>query len=888
MNVLIKSIFREIKNSIERYLAIFSIIALGVGFFAGLCVYRPALVNTAEKYLEEQKFYDYRILSSIGFSKNNTAPFSDLQNISSAEGAHYEDVLIAIGKNDLTFRVHSITNNINKLNIISGRLPETDSECVLDASFFDENMIGQTISFSDSNKEEIFDAFHTSEFTVVGIATSPLYISADRGTTSLGDGNITAFLFVNESCFTSDYYKEIYMTLKDSGALYSDAYKNAVAEQEDEVTEEAKIQANIRYEEIVEEAQKEIDDAKIKLDEASANLQAQKELAIQEAAQQIPNVGFPSLEENPYYIEMVDQIEASFKEPENELAKKYLDIEEAQKEVDSIKRPSVYILKRSENTGYASFDQDSSIIENISVVFPVFFFLVAALVCGTTMTRMVDEQRTQIGVWKAMGYNKLQISRKYLFYSGSAGLFGGIIGFFCGTVFIPKIFWSAYKTIYNFSDSLLYVFDWKMCIISLGVAMLCTAVISALCCFKELYDVPALILRPKAPKNGKRILLERTRIWRRISFLHKVSLRNVVRYKQRFFLMILGISGCTALLLTGFGIQDSIQNVTDYQYEEIIQYDAKVTFTDSLMSEEQNQFIEQHQTMITDSIFLSENNIEITANGISKNTTITSAKEDITPFIHLKTSDTIISYPKDGEIIICKGIADKLNIKTGDVVTLTNDDFEQINVAVTGIFDNYINNYLFISENTMIQLYSDASVNAAYLNFNTDINTHNIIASMLNEDIVSHIMLNEDIKESIEESFSSLNLVVLLIIVCAGILAFIVLFNLININIGERIREIATIKVLGFFNSESSAYIFREINMLTSIGALLGLFFGKLLHSFAMSKIKPDAMCFDSRIAWKSYLFSFILTLVFAGLVKIAMRYKLKKISMAESLKSVE
>ena len=188
----------------------------------------------------------------------------------------------------------------------------------------------------------------------------------------------------------------------------------------------------------------------------------------------------------------------------------------------------------------------------------------------------------------------------------------------------------------------------------------------------------------------------------------------------------------------------------------------------------------------------------------------------------------------------------------------------------------------------MIQLYSDASMNAAYLNFNTDINTHNIIASMLNEDIVSHIMLNEDIKESIEKSFSSLNLVVLLIIVCAGILAFIVLFNLININIGERIREIATIKVLGFFNSESSAYIFREINMLTSIGALLGLFFGKLLHSFAMSKIKPDAMCFDSRIAWKSYLFSFILTLVFAGLVKIAMRYKLKKISMAESLKSVE
>lgn len=311
------------------------------------------------------------------------------------------------------------------------------------------------------------------------------------------------------------------------------------------------------------------------------------------------------------------KIDASFADAESELAAHYDELAKAQAEADAIEPPTVFALTRADNAGYASFKQDSTIIENISVVFPAFFFLVAALVCVTTMTRMIEEQRTQIGVLKAMGYGKGKICGKYLFYAASAGLIGSVLGFFAGTSLMPMVFWSAYTTMYNFADTLLYSFSPIMYILSLAIAMLCTAGVSVLCCRNVLREVPAAILRPKTPKKGKRILVERLKLWRRVSFLHKVSLRNVIRYKQRFFLMILGISGCTALLLTGFGVRDSVQNVTEYQYGEISLYDAEITFADPLNKSKQEDFIARHGN-IESALFLSVCNADITAGGGTK------------------------------------------------------------------------------------------------------------------------------------------------------------------------------------------------------------------------------------------------------------------------------
>lgn len=887
MNALIKSTLREIKNSIGRYLAILVIIALGVGFFAGLRACRPALTDTAGKYYEEQKMYDYRLLSSVGFSKNKVDSFLEGKGISAAEGALYEDVLIADGGNDEVFRVHSITSDINTLRIVSGRLPEADHECVVDAECFGKDMIGQELCFSDTNSKEAENAFQHTTFTIVGTVTTPLYISGDRGVTSLGSGKIAGFVFINESAFTADYYKEIYVTLDNHAEAYSNDYRELIAGAKSDMIQIAEAAATQRYEKIVSDAQKEVDDAKTALDNAAEELKAQKDTALRESAEKMTSMGLPASPDNPYYSQVLKDIDDSFADAETELSEKYAELEKAQQEVDSIKSPAVYVLTRSENTGYASFEQDSTIIENISVVFPAFFFLVAALVCVTTMTRMVDEQRTQIGVLKAMGYQKGKISCKYLFYAGSAGLVGSVLGFFAGTVFIPMIFWIAYKTSYNFADSLLFTFNPQMYVLSLAISMICTAGVTFLCCRNALREVPAAILRPKTPKNGKRILLERFKAWRRVGFLHKVSLRNVIRYKQRFFLMILGISGCTALLLTGFGIRDSIQNVTDYQYGEIVLYDAKVTFSDEMEESRIQEFLQQDD--LESALFLSECNADITVGSVSQSIQIiTALKEDLHGFINLHNGDDEVAYPKDGEILLCRGLAEKLQVKEGETVTLTDDSFRQITVTVSGIFDNYVDKYAFISENTMIQFTGETPINAAYLCFQENADIRRVASELLGNSNVNHLALNEDMRETIEVSFASLNIVVLLIILCAGVLAFIVLFNLININIGERIREIATIKVLGFSSYESAAYVFREVNMLTAAGALLGLVFGRFLHAFVMAQIKPDGICFDSRILWSSYLLSLAVTAVFALLVKLAMRYKLKKIRMVESLKSVE
>lgn len=889
MDILITSTIREIKNSLGRYLAILTIIALGVGLFAGLRICRPMLVDSVDKYFTEQNFYDYRVVSTIGFSQDNVFNMAEQELVKVAEGGCYEDVLVDIDGNDQVFRANSITAGVNRLRAVSGRLPESEDECVLDADNWGEDMLGRTIKLSDTNSEDTLEEFSRDEFTVVGLVTSPLYINMERGTSSLGNGHISSCMYIDKDCFTADYYKEVFLTIDDKSSAYSEQYDARIEETEDAITSMAEEQAQLRYKELVLDNRQEIADGRKTLDEAAEEIQKQKDDAAAQVEEFMSSMGFSPSENPSYYNQMMDEINESFADAEAELADYYADLDEAEAELDDIDEPNVYVLTRSENAGYAAFEHDSAIIENISVVFPVFFFMVAALVCVTTMTRMVDEQRTQIGVWKAMGYDKSLISLKYIIYAGSSGFIGSVLGFFVGTYFIPMAFWNAYSSMYNFTEQLTYNFDPIMFASSLAVALLCTAGVGLYSCRKELREVPASILRPKAPRNGKRILLERMGwIWKRISFLHKVSLRNVMRYKQRFFLMILGVSGCTALLLTGFGVRDSIQNVTDYQYGEISVYDAELNFTDGLSDEERDNFQSGHGD-IGEILYLSASSVDIGSEDNLKSSTLSTVLSDeLENFIHLRSEEGEVSLPENGEILLSKGMASMLNVGRGDSVIVTNDEFRSLELTVCGVFDNYIGDYMFVTQDTMMELNGEAPLNTAYVIFKDGVDQNTASAQLLDDDLVSRVALSQDTKNSVDSSFSSLNIIVVLIILCAGALAFIVLFNLININIGERIREIATIKVLGFYNGESSAYVFREVNMLTVLGSLLGLVLGKLLHAFVMTQIRTDGICFDVRIAWQSYVFSLLLTFAFAVLVRIAMSYKLGRISMSESLKAVE
>ncbi len=585
------------------------------------------------------------------------------------------------------------------------------------------------------------------------------------------------------------------------------------------------------------------------------------------------------------YEENRQDFEEQMAEAEEELA-------DARKELADLEEPDTYVLTREENIGYACYESDSSIIEGIAGVFPVFFFLVAALVCMTTMARMVEEQRTQIGVLKALGYGKGRIMGKYLFYSGSAALIGCLIGFFMGSWLFPTVIWSAYGIMYQLGDFVILL-DWRLGAVSLAVSILCSMGTTFATCRYELTEVAAQLMRPKAPKSGKRIFLERLPfLWNHLSFLVKVSARNIFRYKQRFFMMVFGIGGCTALLLTGFGIKDSISSIIDDQYGEIQLNDLSVTFSDPYAQKDRTEYEKIMEQTAEEYAVSFEESADLICNGLSESVTLVVPEktEKMGAYLDLHTEEgEPVAWPSGGEAVLTAKLAEKCGLRPGDEAVLRDEDGVSLTVTVSGISENYIYNYAYLSPETWKeQTGQDPEYQTAYVNVKEGQDIHEASAAIMNCDGVASVTAYEDMRTRFGSMMESLDYVVLVIIVCAGALAFIVLYNLTNINITERLREIATIKVLGFYRNETAGYVFRENLILTGLGALAGLVMGKYLHSFVMAQIDIDMITFDVHIAPLSVLYSIVLTFVFAVFVCGVMNRKLDAINMAESMKSIE
>lgn len=859
-----RTTLREIRGSLGRYIAIFSIIALGVGFFSGLRVTRRAMIETADIYTSEYKMFDYRLLSTLGFEKNDLDEIQNFDGISSADGAISEDFVYS-GTDGAAkvVRAHSITENINELSLKSGRLPTKDSECVADSRLFTEKDIGTKITLSEDNGEDILGKFKHKEYTIVGLVDSPYYLNFDRGSTTLGTGRLAGFIYMPYEGFEVDYFTEIFVRLKATEGLYmySDEYNNAVDGYEEKLLEFIEAQANTRYEGIYNDALSEIESSQTELDSAKAQYEQLKAMGMENA------------------------------EMEEGLIQAQSEIDSARLELDKIEKPQCYALTRSTNIGYVSFDNDSKIVDGISTAFPIFFLLVAVLVCTITMNRMVDEQRTQIGIFKALGYSTKAIMGKYVFYAGSAAFTGCIFGYFFGIFAFPWVIWNVYDVMYGFAP-IEYVFDLPLAIISLAVSLLCSIGTAWVSCRKELSEVAAQLIRPKAPKNGKRIFLEKIGFfWKRLKFLHKVSARNIFRYTKRFIMMVLGIGGCTALLLTGFGLKDSIENVVGEQFEKIMIYDYTVSLSEPLSDEYEIEFEKNFDGIAENYGFVYEGSMNVDVDGTSKAITVIAPKsaENIGKFIDLHSGERKIPYPKNGEAVISRKFAEKNGISAGDTISVFNEDMKELKLKIADICDNHIYAYLYISLDTFSSQWEACpDIKTVYAtSFETD-DLHDIAAKIAEIDGVNGVSVNQDIKENFTTMMQSLNYVIIFITCCAGALAFIVLYNLTNINITERIREIATIKVLGFNSRETSDYIFREMFVLTGIGAVLGLGLGVLLHSFVMAQIDMDIVSFNVKITFWSFAASLVLTFAFACIVNIAMYFKLEKINMAESLKSIE
>ena len=1133
---MLKLTLRQIRGSLGRFLAIAAIVALGAGFFCGLRLTKTAMVHTLDDYAETHRMYDFRLVSTIGFDETDAETLAADVRVGACEGEKSADALASVADGAAKpCRFLSLPAQIDLPGLKCGRLPQTADECLADGLLYSEKDLGKTVVLTAENDADTLDSFARREFTIVGVAKSVLYINYERGSTSIGSGTLSSFVYLLPEAFTLEYDTSLYLRLAGrQGEVYSDDYTACIDEAEPWVTQLAESAAYGRSDRLYEEAeqtlsdaretldekQQELDDARQKLTDAEQELadakqayadgetaledakrETEAELAdawqkltdgqktleeneqkladakkeLEDGAQKLAdgqaeyeksNAEFESAKEDTWsslssasaQIEQaqaeleanqaqldaqrtaldaqeaqlneavaagavseeaaaalraqiaagrtqleqaqaqldegmaaleasraelraasgaagtairenrkkLDEAKAGLDEKQQELIeakqqladseqqladakqeledgwadyytgraeaeKKIADAEQeledakqqiadgeqqladakqeiadgeqkladaeqeyqdGEDELEKLENPDVFVLDRSSNVGYACFESDSDIVRGVSKVFPLFFFAVAALVCITTMTRMVDEQRTQAGVLKALGYSNSAILSQYFLYAGTASVLGCVLGIAAGSYFLPKMIWNAYNIMYGFT-SILYAFDWPLALTSSGAYLLCALGTTWYVVHAELRQPAAELIRPKAPKAGKRILLERIPfIWNRLPFLHKVSIRNILRFKKRMVMMMIGIGGCTALLITGFGIQDSISSVVDYQYDEITRYDAAVTFQHALSGSEQEDFLAVcGETGAGGCLFVAEKSLDASSGSTVKTTNVVCPESgSVDGFIDLHTQEKApVAYPQSGGCIISRGLAQALRLSAGDTITLQTSDLRRTELTVEAVFENYVYNYVYLTQTTWQDVFGEApGYEAAWVNYQTDKDAQTASAALAGAKNAAAVSLSQEFRSRVATMMQSLRYIVLVVVLGAAALAFIVLYNLTNINITEREREIATIKVLGFYDGETNRYVFRENIILTVLGALVGLPMGKLLHAYVMGQIKIDLMCFDVRVAPLSYLISAALTLVFGLLVNLALRRKIRTIDMSQALKSIE
>ena len=834
---LLKDTFREIKKSFGRFISIFGIVLVGVAFFAGVKASSPYMKNSADAYFDKANLMDFRLLSTIGFTDDDVDAVGAVDGIEGADGAYSVNVITNIDTSEKVVNVMSYdteadenaSDYINRLMLHEGRMPEKSGECVIrDYAMKNNNLgIGDKIVFSSGTDDDIKNTLKTDEYTIVGTVSTPYYLSYQYDTASVGNGKVELIAFVPKSDFVSERYNVMYATAE--GAKDANTYKDEYFEITDKVKERLTALADER----TADSQKELDDA-----------------------YELMGLG----KENAPQVKW-------------------------------------YVLDRNSHFSYVDYGNCADRMDAIAKVFPVFFYLVAALVCLTTMTRMVDEQRSQVGTMKALGYGKISIAMKYMAYAVIASLFGGVAGCFIGLNTFPGIIFHAWGIAYTIEGSA-PASEPLMCILAVVIAVLVNVIAAFAACIGELTENPALLLRPKSPKNGKKVFLEHIGfIWKRMSFTGKVTARNILRYKKRFFMTVIGIAGCTALILAGFGIKDSVSTVVEEQYGHIFAYDMSGNFSDE---SDKDAFVKEYgqDDRIEDLLLCTQKTGTAKASESpddtdEKNISFISVPDadrysDFTGLISHKSGEDI-KVPGDGALVTYK-LAKDLGLKVGDELCVSISEDEYRSVKIADIITMYVGQYVIMQDDYYSRVFGEEAPQNIFI---ANIKVSGEAEQQLGADIiddydVESISYFDGIVENFKKMISSLNIITVVLIVSAALLAFVVLYNLINVNISERIREIATIKVLGFYDNEVSQYVYRENIVLTIIGSLVGLLLGVFLHGYIMDVIEMEDVIFPKRIFVSSYFISVAITIIFGVVVNLVMNRKLKKIPMVESLKSVE
>ena len=878
-----KNIVNEFKTGFGRFVAIMAIIALGVGFLIGIMQATPDMKNSMDSYLRDSAAYDIGVKGAYGLSEEDIAAIEGAKDadgnavVSQVMPVVSTDAVVNAGGQEIVGRIVGLDfaavragNYLNRFELLEGEYPDAAGEVVVERSnnYFADISVGDTISVAAGGQKQYGDVYALEEYTVVGIVASPdYYFRNGREVTTIGTGVVGTVIYGQAYDSAEGAGDGIYNADLGGGELFDalNGYYKATAGEGDN---DGKL---LRY-----------TDCWVSL--------------VGSDGYEMFTDGYKS-----FSLENADLLSSVGTERSAALN---ADIEELNKMLVMMGQQTIpasaqwYVLDRaSTNVSYVSYDMNVEKVEDIAGIFPFFFIVVAALVALTSMTRMVEEDRMQIGTFKALGYSKGRIMSKYLIYCCLASIIGCVAGILIGFSLLPTIFWQAYATMYQLPALQLSFSPW-FAVAAFAVALAGTAAVTVFACHASLKESPAKLMQPKAPKPGKRILLERVGFfWNRLKFKWKATVRNIFRYKKNMVLTIISVMGCTALILIGFGLNDSVGAVENIQYKEIIKYDAVIGYDaeeeagddaclDEFLSgegvESVSLYSESGQLIFGDGRESIDLYVVDAADG--------DALQRFNSLVDLRErkKSAIIDIGTAQGLILPENIAVVYDISAGDTVTYVSAAGQAHEVTVAAVCEYYTGSVAYMNEAFFSSLGESASADNTLFVRSGVTDTGDATERLLSDGRVSSVEFTSDTLETFESLSSTMGLVIAVLVISAGALAAIVLYNLTNINIEERRREIATLRVLGYKHYEVAGYIYRESAILTVVGALLGLLLGFLLHMFIVGRVDSVMMMFGRAIGGLSYLWAFLLTIAFAVIVYAFMLIKLNKIDMAESLKSNE
>ena len=892
-----KDLLQSFTGSKGRFLSILTLMMLGSLAVVGLKVASPNMEQTAWTFLENTNAADTIVIADYGLDQTDQ---EELQKLSGSEVEFGYMTDLTLANSEDAIRIFSNTEKISKFQVTEGRLPEKEDELALADFWKDRYQIGQVIHLSQ--KKGSNSQLKRDSYTITGFVHSPdIFSKSDMGSAGSGDGNLSVYGVVTKDNFKSSVYtiaRLRFNSLTDVNPFSSD-YEKKLEEEEATLKEQLADNGQARLEKMKKDAQKSLDEGKKQLDEAETNLTAgKKRLQETETQLQGQEVQLSQLPE-PQKSQASSQLEEAkeqlkqekVSQAESDLASEKAKWQTSQDEVNALTEPTYHVYNRKSSPtgqGYLMYSNSAMSIRAVGNIFPVVLYAVAAMVTFTTMTRFVDEERTNAGIFKALGYHSKDIIAKFVIYGLVAGTLGTLLGILIGHYVLAPTISHIITERMIVGESLQYFYLTYSCL-ALGLSLVASVLPAYLVSRRELHEEAAQLLLPKPPVKGSKILLERIIfIWSRLSFTQKVTARNIFRYKQRMLMTIFGVAGSVALLFAGLGIQSSVVGVADRQFKDLQQYQMILSVNSRASDSDKSKLEEKLKSdEVKDFRLIFSKQIEEKypgKAGIQTVTIMVTDKDDLAPFVRLEKNGEKLDLSNG--VVLTEKLAQLAGVSVGDNFTIDGKTFK-----VGAITEHYVGHFVYMNQTSYEEIYGQTPKMNTYLvqlKDKSEVNTERVAGEFMEQAAVNGVVQNASTIQLFESFASSLNQTMAILVLVSVLLAVVILYNLTNINVAERIRELSTIKVLGFHNKEVTLYIYRETIILSLVGMIVGLFSGFYLHQFLIQMIAPGTFRFQPQVGWEVYLIPVLAVSVILTILGFFVNHYLRKLDMLEALKSVE